>query len=181
MLLKNLMKPELLESPELWVALSDSDYIVDDYENQLRENVEFAVSWFDWSSKKCLKECIEVLGWKYITHRQVGHEGFVTLEAFFEPEEYLPFNLKCSGVFSVSTICGEVIESLSGPVMLHFPNGEQRKVSDVSSECQHGNYDLLKECIDLGNLAVCANHGTRPTRDCIALVSKYRYRPCVDC
>lgn len=178
MLLKYLMNPELIERPELWLAMSDGEFLVEDYECQLQRNVEFAVSWFDWSSEERMKKCIDTLGWRYITHHCEDHEGFVTLEAFFEPEEDSPFKLKCSAIYSVSTMWGEVIDSVGGPAMLHFPNGERRRVLEVSSDCQQGNYDLLKACIELGNLDVSV--GYKPTNDCVERVEMYRYRPFLD-
>lgn len=173
MLLKYLMKKEFIEHPELWVKESDGDFIVEEYGRQLIENVSFAVSWFDWTNEDTIKECANMMGWKYIAHEYMDGIGLITLEAFLEPHEDSPFKLKCGALVSVDLHCDEVFDVLTGPVMLYFPDGEKRLMYDVSLDCQFGDLDLLKECINIEEMEFLSTD--RPSPHCMKMFEKYRF------
>ena len=173
MLLKKLMKKGFMEYPELWVKESDGDFLVEEYGRQLRATVRCAVSWFDWTNEDTIKDCANMMGWKYIAHEYMDGIGLITLEAFLEPHEDSPFKLKCGALVSVDVHGDEVFDVLTGPIMLYFPDGEKSDMYDVSMDCQSGNVDLLKECIDLENVKVLSTE--RPSPNCQSLVDKYQY------
>ena len=173
MLLKYLMKKEFIEHPELWMQESDGDFLVEEYGRQLKENVRFAVSWFDWTNEDTIKECANMMGWKYIANEYMCGIGLITLEAFLEPDRHSPFKLKCGALVSVYILGNEVCDVLTGPITLYFPDGEKSDMYDVSIDCQYGNVDLLKECIDLENVKVLSTE--KPSPNCQRLVDKYQY------